>query len=230
MADKKEKKKEAEIVGLEIGGLIALIVVIAAWPSIVAYFQKIFGAFGGPPVVAEATAYTNTYWPMIVSFFQTTMGVIIGLSFPVAFFFLIAIVYCVEQLKHIRKKEDEKYSVKVEQAFETDVKQNRVLADRWGRVQKFVTSDNSNDWRQAILEADIMLEDVLTSLGYQGEGIGEKLRRVEKGDMKSLEEAGEAHGVRNRVAHDGAAFPLTQHEALRVINMYKKVFEEFYYI
>ncbi len=228
MADKKDKK-EAEIVGLEIGGLIGLIVLIAAWPSIVAYFQQIFGAFGGPPVLAKATSYTSTYWPAVVSFFKTTLGVLVGLSFPVALFFLIAIVYCVEQLKHIRKKEDEKYGVKVEQAFE-DVKANRVLADRWDRVQKFVTSENSNDWRQAILEADIMLEDVLTSLGYQGEGIGEKLKRVEKGDMKSLEEAGEAHGVRNRVAHDGAAFPLTQHEALRVINMYKKVFEEFYYI
>ena len=75
-----------------------------------------------------------------------------------------------------------------------------------------------------------MLEDVLTTLGYQGEGIGEKLKRVEKGDMKSLQDAWDAHLVRNKVAHDGAAFPLTQLDAQKTINQYRKVFEEFYYI
>ena len=229
MAEKKDKK-EAEVVGLEIGGLIAVVVLIAAWPAILSYLQTIFAAFGGPPVIAQATTYTNTYGPVLVAFFKTTLGVLVGLSFPVSLFFLIAIVYCVEQLKHIRNKEEEKYSPKVEMAFETSVKSNRVLADRWDRVQKFITSENSNDWRQAILEADIMLEDVLTTLGYQGEGIGEKLKRVEKGDMASLQDAWEAHLVRNKVAHDGAAFQLTQHDAQRVINQYKKVFEEFYYI
>jgi hypothetical protein len=229
MAEKKDKK-EAEVVGLEIGGLIAIIVLIAAWPAILSYLQTIFAAFGGPPVVAQATSVASAYWPSVVAYARTVLGTIIGISIPVSVFFLIAIVYCVEQLKHIRKKEDEKYGVKVEQAFEADVKPNRVLADRWDRVEKFVSSENPSDWRQAILEADIMLEDVLTTLGYQGEGIGEKLKRVEKGDMKSLQDAWDAHLVRNKVAHDGADFPLTQHEAQRTINQYKKVFEEFYYI
>jgi hypothetical protein len=80
------------------------------------------------------------------------------------------------------------------------------------------------------LEADIVLDDILTSLGYQGDGIGEKLKRVNPGDMKSLNEAWEAHKVRNQIAHEGSQFPLTQHEANRVVNLYKKVMEEFYFI
>ena len=229
MADKKDKK-EAEVVGIEIGVIIGIIFLVAAWPSIMAYLQTLFTAFGGPPIFTEISNFTSVFWPYVAGFFKGSLNAIVVLSFPVSLFFLIAIVYCVEQLKHIRKKEAEKYDVKVEPAFEEGVRANRVLSDRWDRIKKFVTSENSSDWRQAILEADIMLEDVLTSLGYQGEGIGEKLKRVEKGDMKSLRDAWDAHLVRNRIAHDGEQFSLTQHEALRVINMYKKVFEEFYYI
>ena len=229
MADKKEKK-EIEAAGLEIGALIALIVVIAAWPSISSYFQKIFDAFGGATAFSETSKYTNIYWPEVVTVSKLTLNYILIFAWPVSLFFLIGIVYSVEQLKHIRKKEAEKYDLKVEPAYEENVKADRVLADRWERVQTQISSENPSDWRQAILEADIMLEDVLTTLGYQGEGIGEKLKRVELGDMKTRQDAWDAHLIRNRVAHDGADFPLTKYEAQRVINQYKKVFEEFYYI
>jgi hypothetical protein len=229
MADKKEKK-EVEAAGLEIGALIGLIVVIAAWPSIYEYLKTVFGAFGGPTAASAIDHIYNSYGPILSFASKKAVDIVVLLGFPVSLFFLIGIVYCVEQLKHIRKKEEEKYDVKVEPAYEEGVKGNKVLAERWDRVQQHVSSENENDWRQAILEADIMLEDVLTTLGYQGEGIGEKLKRVEPGDMETLQDAWDAHKVRNQVAHDGAAFPLTKYEAQRVINQYKKVFEEFYYI
>lgn len=229
MADKKEKK-EIEAAGLEIGALIALIVVIAAWPSISEYLQVLLNAFGAPHAFDVVTKYVGIYTPELALYFKKTLGFIIGLAFPVSLFFLIGIIYCVEQLKYIRKKEAEKYDLKVEPAYEANVKPDRVLAERWERVQTHITSENPNDWRQAIMEADIMLEDVLTTLGYQGEGIGEKLKRVEKGDMHTLQDAWDAHLVRNKIAHEGSDFPLTQYEAQHVIAKYKNVFEEFYYI
>ncbi|HTK33368.1 MAG TPA: hypothetical protein VL335_02380 [Candidatus Paceibacterota bacterium] len=229
MADKKEKK-EIEVAGLEIGALIGLIVLIAAWPSISEYLQVLLNAFGVPHILSEANKYTGSYGPLISMVGKKALDIVILLAFPVSLFFLLGIIYCVEQLKHIRNKEEEKYDLKVEPAYEADVKPDHVLADRWERVQTHISSDNESDWRQAIMEADIMLEDVLTTLGYQGEGIGEKLKRVVKGDMENLQAAWDAHLVRNKIAHDGTAFQLTKYEAQRVINLYKKVFEEFYYI
>jgi hypothetical protein len=229
MADKKEKK-EVEAAGLEIGALIAVIVVIAAWPSIYEYLKTLFGTFGGPVAATKLDAFVSAYGPIVGIASRKVLDIVIMLGFPVSLFFLIGIVYCVEQLKHIRKKEEEKYDIKVEPAYEEGVKGNKVLAERWGRVQTHVSSENPNDWRQAIMEADIMLEDVLTTLGYQGEGIGEKLKRVEAGDMQTLNDAWEAHKVRNQVAHEGSDFPLTKMDAQKTINMYRKVFEEFYYI
>jgi len=228
MADKKDKK-EAEVVGIEIGGLIAIVVIIAAWSSILAYLQVIANALGLSTFFNEVVALFNIWGPQAGDLFRGFLNFIIVLSIPVSLFFLIGIIYSVEQLKHIRKKEDERYDVKVEPAYETNAKGSAILADRWEKVLTYVSSENPSDWRQAILDADIMLEDVLTTLGYQGEGIGEKLKRVEKGDMKTLNSAWEAHKVRNQIAHEGG-FPLSKFEAQRVIHMYREVFEEFFYI
>lgn len=169
-------------------------------------------------------------FPSLVALVKTVFGILVGISFPLALFFFIGIVYCVENLKRIRKKEEQIYDLKVEPGFEKEPSGDTVMAHRWQNATKHIASDNPNDWKQAIIEADIILDDLLTKMGYRGESIGEKLKRVATGDMKSLNEAWEAHKVRNQIAHEGSNFTLNHHEAKNVIGMYRKVFEEFYYI
>lgn len=171
----------------------------------------------------------NAY-PSIVATVKNILGILIGISLPASFIFLIVIIYCVERLKYIRAREKEIFDLKVEPAYEATSAADHVLAKRWNDAQTHVESANQNDWRQAILEADIILDDLLNKLGYRGESIGEKLKRAHTGDFKSLNEAWEAHKIRNRLVHEGANFELNQIEAKRILNMYKKVFEEFYYI
>ncbi len=182
-----------------------------------------------PTIHSVANWATSTY-PTWVLWTQHTLGFLIGISIPLAILFLIGIIYCVEQLKIIRDKEHALYDLKVEEAYETDVKGDPSLTKRWESIMRHIESANQNDWRQAILEADIILDDLLNKMEYHGESIGEKLKRVEKADFNSLDEAWEAHKVRNQIAHEGSAMQLSQYEAKRVINLYKKVFEEFYYI
>lgn len=168
--------------------------------------------------------------PVIGSVLKDILGVLIGLSFPLSFFFLIGIVYCVENIKQIRKKEEKIYDTKTQLGYE-DVKGGDVaMARRWDAVTKHMASDNPNDWKQAIIEADIILDDLLNKLGYKGESVGDKLKRVVKGDMKTLDDAWEAHKVRNQIAHDGSTFSLNQVEATNTIASYRRVFEEFYYL
>jgi hypothetical protein len=133
-------------------------------------------------------------------------------------------------LKRIRNKEEEIYDKKVENGFETVKTGDTAMAHRWDSATKHISSDNPNDWKQAIIEADIILDDLLNKMGYSGDSIGDKLKKVASGDMRSLNEAWEAHKVRNQIAHEGSTFTLNHHEAKNVINMYRKVFEEFYYI
>ena len=100
--------------------------------------------------------------------------------------------------------------------------------NKWNSVTTKIESDNESDWRQAIIEADIILGDILTTEGYKGEGIGEQLRRVDKADFHTLDQAWEAHKIRNLIAHEGSSHPLNKYEARRVINLFHQVFKEFY--
>lgn len=188
----------------------------------------------GPPSVDYTPYFQSAFeklvelYPAFFSGLKATIGFLVGLSFPVAVFLVILIIYCIEQLKYIRKKEELIYDTKVEPAYQ-DAGKNDGLASRWERVKSHIDSHNQNDWKQAILEADIILDEILTSMGYRGESVGEKLKRVNPGDMKSLNEAWEGHKVRNQIAHE-PGFQLGHHEAKAAIANYRTVFEEFYYI
>jgi hypothetical protein len=101
---------------------------------------------------------------------------------------------------------------------------------RWIHIQELIKSYHANDWRQAIIEADIMLEEMLDQMGYNGVTIGDKLKTVEKSDFITLDKAWSAHRVRNQIAHDGSAFKLHRDVAERTIKDFEEVFREFYYI
>lgn len=180
-------------------------------------------------MMTEALRWIVDAYPPALVFTKGLFGFLVGLSIPVSIFFLIGIIYCVERLKRIRLKEEELYDLKVEPAFEKGNAGDTAMAHRWDNALKNVESPNQNDWKQAIVDADIILDDLLTKMGYRGESIGEKLKRVASGDMKSLDDAWEAHKVRNQIAHE-PGFILSQHQARQTIAGYRKVFEEFYYV
>ncbi len=174
--------------------------------------------------------YIVNHIPDIIDFIKSIVGSLVGISFILSLMLFIGIIYCVERLKQIRRREEEIYNPKIEMAYEEVVKGDPELAHKWDRVKNHIESENENDWRQAIIEADIMLGELLTKMGYKGEGIGEQLKRVEKSDFNTLDDAWEAHKVRNRIAHDGSDYVINKSEAKRVIDLYRKVFDEFYYI
>ncbi|MEY4440771.1 MAG: hypothetical protein RLY49_397 [Candidatus Parcubacteria bacterium] len=101
---------------------------------------------------------------------------------------------------------------------------------RWQHIQDLIKSYNQNDWRQAIIEADIILEEMLDKMQYEGVTIGDKLKNVERSDFITLEKAWSAHKVRNQIAHDGSDFKLTREVAEKTIKDFEEVFREFYYI
>lgn len=97
---------------------------------------------------------------------------------------------------------------------------------KWTEVQKHAASDNPNDWRLAVIEADIMLEEALNKAGYVGASIGDKLKTVNPQNLRSIQDAWQAHKVRNEIAHRGSDFVLTKKIAAETINRFERVFEE----
>lgn len=102
--------------------------------------------------------------------------------------------------------------------------------EKWIEVAKYMNSSDHANWKLAIIEADLMLEDMLTRMGYKGANLGEKLKSIEKSDFTNLQNAWEAHKVRNRIAHEGSDFSVSRTEARRVIGLYELCFREFDYI
>ena len=158
------------------------------------------------------------------------------LSF-LAIFFIAIIIYTTIRMFEIRAKERaylkheiEKYAhnqaLLAKKAQEGGVFKN----ERWKKVLDYLFSINENDWKLAIIEADSMLNDLLTQLGYKGENIGDKLKMVKRDDFHSLNSAWETHNIRNKIAHEGSSFELSLHETKRVIALYEQIFQEFGYI
>jgi len=167
----------------------------------------------------------QTWWPVV-----QVVAVFISIAL------LIGIFYCRKQIIAIRKAENEELYPPQEDApaglpGETDVLPGADDAQsKWQEVLAYVDSENPSDWRQAILEADIMLEEMLDAMTYDGEGVGEKLKQASKAEFTTLDKAWEAHKVRNAVAHEGASYRITQREARRVTELFRQVFQEFSYI
>ncbi len=97
---------------------------------------------------------------------------------------------------------------------------------RWAHVRELISSPHESDWRQAIIEADIMLDDLLSQLGYPGDSVGEKLKSVDPSRFHTLQNAWDAHKVRNEIAHSGSAYQLEEHHAHRTIALFETVMRE----
>lgn len=104
------------------------------------------------------------------------------------------------------------------------------MVARWEAIKKRIYDDNPEGWKISILEADVILEEILDASGYRGQSLGEKLKQVDREDLNSLEDAWEAHKIRNAIAHEGDAFKITHTEAHRALKLFERVFKEFEFI
>jgi hypothetical protein len=146
-----------------------------------------------------------------------------SISAFISLILLAGIIYSIVRIRQIEHEEEER-----EEAIAAPVAE--ISNKRWHRVIEHISSESESDWRLAILEADIILSEMLVSMGYHGQSVSDMLKGVEKSDFTSIDKAWEAHKVRNTIAHEGANFQLSAREAKRVINLYREIFQEFHFI
>ena len=90
-------------------------------------------------------------------------------------------------------------------------------------IQGYMSSQSEALWRIGIMEADNLLLEILSEKGYSGEGVGEKLKDA---SFKTVDLAWDAHKIRNRIAHEGSDFQLTEREAKRAFTLFESVFRD----
>lgn len=174
------------------------------------FFRQFYEWLYGPHTAVgfEAVAAHLWLWIIVIGYALSVIG-------------LFVIVYCTVRLFELRKREEEFYRTLI------------VLPDatsgthpRWTHIESLIGGASPSEWREAIIEADIMLDDALAKQGYVGDGVGEKLKAIEPAELSSLQDAWEAHKVRNQIAHAGSTYELSESLARRTIARYESVFRE----
>ncbi len=171
--------------------------------------------------------FANTLWQRLLSWFRWLWSFWKIFAIFLTAGFVTWAFYNRYRLRLLMTDEEKIYNLTVldlSDASEVPVaKENK----KWVNVIEHMNSVNSAEWRMAIIEADIMLDELLSVCGYHGDSVGEKLKGVEPSDMLTLDSAWEAHKIRNRIAHAGSDFELNERETKRIISLYESVFKEF---
>lgn len=178
-----------------------------------AFIASIFGIEVDNSGITQEVYQISQSW---LSWFKLIVSV-------VSILVIALIIYCLVRLWEIKKEAEEK-----EKALEVKIIEEETFTHslKWENVLTHANSENPTDWRLAILEADTMLESASQKLPVVGETLGERLKKIDKGDLRSLDSAWEAHKVRNKIAHEGLDFQITKRDTLKTIGQFEEVLRE----
>jgi hypothetical protein len=182
-------------------------------------FGALWGIIGNSD---EATALLNGNG--FLSFLNTLWTIFVILSFLVSIGMLMLYAFASSKRAYYYAKGDEE--LRQEEALFDEMYRGVKKSSRLDDVLMHIASPHPNDWKLAIIEADIILDDTLKQRGFAGNSLGERLKSLSSTQLGSLNEAWEAHKVRNRIAHEGADFVLTKRIAEDTISRYRRVFNE----
>jgi len=191
------------------GEMILLVVGIIAVTSIIAFVARYFSVDGND---------VGGFFERVYSFVTTTATIISMIA-------LIIAVYSFMRISELASAETKKLGLALN--WNSERKQKNI---RWERVENYMTSLNSSDWKIAILEADNILDQVVERMGYQGATLGERMKNIEASDFPYLDDAWNAHKTRNAIAHKGTDYEINRSEAEQTINIYHRIFKELGYL
>lgn len=221
MADKPTKKPTSGGKNKDWELLITFLVAIGIIYGSFSYYFQTYTTSTGQGAFDKIGYYISFVPYYFVSFLAKF--IIFGVFVSIAF----AILSIIWWMKYQEEMRNTKESLKAVVSKSTEEKSDGVFTLKWQQVLKHANSENQNDWALAIISADVILGDLLDGMNLLGDTIGEKLKVVEKGDFHTLDNAWEAHKIRNAIAHSDFDFQINQREVKRVIALYETVFKEF---
>lgn len=178
------------------------------------FFRLLYDSRPGGPVLSGGGGNFSGVWEWFLHLWSTLAGV----SFVFSLIALGVLAYA--SVRMFQVKQQIHHSIGMLDPVEAETKKDH---SRWAHIQMLIESPHERDWREAIMESDIMLEDALVERGYQGESVGDRLKGAH---IQTIDDAWEAHKIRNRIAHEGIAFKIDDKTAYRTVRRYEQVFKE----
>jgi len=169
----------------------------------------------------------NSIQPTIAFITNAKTWEIIGLiSMFISILALVIIIFSLVRMYEIQVFDKEEIDHEIAHALAKDKERDRNLNPRWKYVLTLIESPNESDWRISIIEADTLLEETLKDRGLVGNTMAELLEEAKSNGYHGIQSAWDAHLVRNRIAHEGQNFSISQVEGRRVIKLYQNIFED----
>ncbi len=197
--------------------------------SIIWYiFKSLTGFYDGigdiNTYIVSMTGGPDGWYGSFLVLFDQLVLIYIQLATIISALLILATAYAFMRLTQIKSANKKKAAaLKQKKTTSGGTKTN----EKWQRVIAHANSENPAEWRLSILEADVLLDEVLTNAGFRGDSIGDKLKSA---DFKTVQLAWEAHKVRNAIAHEGADYLVNQREVKRVMELFEQVFKELNFI
>lgn len=177
--------------------------------------QAIFGSDG---------VFAGVSQDSVISFLNGAWSFYVILAYAVSFIFLVLYIYAsIEGDKYSDIEHDLISCTRRSLCWKCRAVSNQIS---FAELQAHLDSENPNDWKLAIIEADIILDDTLKRQGYAGPTLADRLKSISPESLHSIRDAWDAHMIRNKIAHAGADFVLTQKIARETIMRYERVFKE----
>lgn len=175
------------------------------------FFLLLYRLSLGRPDFSDVAALAANIWVIVTVLGYLLAVVLIGM-----------LMHYTTRIYQVREAEKPLYATASHEQLDDETDYSR-----WEHVKSLIESGHESDWRQAIIEADIMLDEVLDEQGYMGDTVADKLKQAGPNGFATVRDAWDAHTVRNEIAHQGSAFQLTEHVAYRTIKQFENVFREF---
>ncbi len=186
-----------------------------------------------PPVITQAVTIQDVVHfmqinsaPGVYDQLYHDWSILVAVSIAMSLVLSTILIYSMTRIFQVRQAEYKHFESMSKTVAAGDVPKTKL---RWDKVREEAASDSDQSRRLAILEADIMLSELLDGQGYRGETMADKMRQVNRAQFNTIDLAWEAHRTRNRVAHE-AGLTLPPHEVQRIIGLYDKVFREFGFV
>ena len=91
----------------------------------------------------------------------------------------------------------------------------------WDKIKARLETGLESEHKLAVIEADSLLDDTLSRMGYAGESLGERLTKISSLILPSTEEIRLTHQIRNNIIHD-PDYKLSLDEAKKAMVVYEK--------
>ncbi|ETB63972.1 TPA: hypothetical protein DIC38_01400 [Candidatus Nomurabacteria bacterium] len=153
----------------------------------------------------------------------STIGII---SMILSLILLAIIIFSLVRMREIQiaDKEEIEHEIHLAMARKKEIEKNQ--NPRWHYILTLIESPNESDWRVAIIEADSFLEEILQERGLTGATLSELLESAKDSGYRYIQDAWDAHLVRNQIAHEGSNFYISQIEGRKIVKKYQNFLED----